>query len=82
MHTNQPQHRPRSSARAAGGLAEELIIPREFPTTDLAPKDWEQMVLTCALMSWGCNWGKKRGKTGQHRKWASPLCSIPWPLGI
>lgn len=78
MHTNQPQNHPRSSARVVGGLA-ELIIPREFPTTDLMPEDGEQMVLTCALMSWGCNWGKKRGKMGQHRKWAALLCSIPGP---
>lgn len=81
MHTNQPQNRPRSSAHVGGGLA-ELIIPREFPTTNLMPEDWEQMVLTCALMSWGCNWGKKRGKMGQHRKCESLLCSIPWLLGI
>lgn len=81
MHTNQSQNRSQSSARVVGSLA-ELIIPREFPTTDLAPEDWEQMVLTCALMSWGCNWGKKRGNMGQNRKCESLLCSIPWLLGI
>lgn len=67
MHTNQPQNHPRSSARVGGGLA-ELIIPRKFPTTNLMPEDWEQMVLTCALMSWGCNWGKKEGKDGSAQE--------------